>query len=238
MPNLKGDCSAASRSRAACRLSSGSQRLMLLYSKAGVSGLGVQTTACHPDQASDGCSRGACLGKDAGAWGAASPGLFRTALLWNDAVRRREGSALRSQTRGRGMTGSRQGHGCTNSGRAVAALPTRSPRRSALPGLGLFALLAVLVAGVGASSASAYECYSGNPNCASEGPLQHLVNLGGGASSTFFMPTTTTSFVYWRRRALRRSRRGTRLRSRISSRGLNTKTGATRTSTRCSRSTG
>ena len=78
------------------------------------------------------------------------------------------------------MTGSRQGHGCTNSGRAVAALPTRSPRRSALPGLGLFALLAVLVAGVGASSASAYECYSGNPNCASEGPLQHLVNLGGG----------------------------------------------------------
>ena len=95
------------------------------------------------------------------------------------------------------MTGSRQGHGCTNSGRAVAALPTGSPRRSALLGLGLFALLAVLVAGVGASSASAYECYSGNPNCAGQGSLQHLVNLGGGGSSTFFMPTTTTSFVYW-----------------------------------------
>jgi len=94
------------------------------------------------------------------------------------------------------MTGSRQGHGCTNSDRAVAALPTGSPRRFALLGLGLFAVLAVLAASLGAASASAWECYSGDPSCASQGPLQHLVKPGG-TSSVYFMPTTTTSVVYW-----------------------------------------
>ncbi len=91
------------------------------------------------------------------------------------------------------MTGSRQGRGCTGGGRSGAALPARSPRR--LAG-GLFALLAVLVASFGASSASAFECYSGDPSCATEGYLQHL-DKPGGSSSIFFMPRTTTSFVYW-----------------------------------------
>jgi len=93
------------------------------------------------------------------------------------------------------MTGSQQGHACTG-GRAAVALPTRNLRRFALLGLGLFAVLAVLVAGFGAASASAYECYSGNPNCALQGSLQHLVKPGG-TSSVYFMPRTTTSFVYW-----------------------------------------
>jgi IPT/TIG domain len=93
------------------------------------------------------------------------------------------------------MTGSRQGHGCTNSGRA-AAPPTRSPRRFAVLGLGLFALLAVMVASFGASSASAYECYSGSSECATEGSLQHL-DKPEASTSVFFMPKTTTSFVYW-----------------------------------------
>jgi hypothetical protein len=39
------------------------------------------------------------------------------------------------------MTGSRQGHGSTDGDRAVSALPTGSPRRFALLGLGLLAVL-------------------------------------------------------------------------------------------------
>jgi hypothetical protein len=93
------------------------------------------------------------------------------------------------------MTGSRQEPGCTIGGRAVAALPAGSPRRFALLGLGLFAVLAVLVASLGAASASAYECYSGNPDigeCTEQPLLQP-----GASTSVYFMPTTSTYFVYW-----------------------------------------
>jgi len=94
------------------------------------------------------------------------------------------------------MTGSRRGHGSTNSGRAASALLTGSPRRFALLALGLFASLALLAATLGAASASAWECYSGNPSCASQGPLQRLVTPGG-TSGAYYMSKTTTSFVYW-----------------------------------------
>ncbi len=94
------------------------------------------------------------------------------------------------------MTASRQEHGCATSDGAVAALPTGSPRRFALLGLGLFAALAVLASSLGAASASAFECYSGNENCKLQGSLQHL-DKPGGTSSVYYMPTTTTSFVYW-----------------------------------------
>ncbi len=93
------------------------------------------------------------------------------------------------------MTAPRQEHGCATSDGAVAARPAGSRRRFALLGLGLFAALAVLASSLGAASASAYECYSGNPNiglCS----LQHLIQPGGD-SSAYVMPTTTTSFVYW-----------------------------------------
>ena len=93
------------------------------------------------------------------------------------------------------MTGSQQGQGCTNSGRAPVRR-TRTPRRSALLGLGLFAVLAVLLAGFGASMASAYECYSGSLECNEKGSLQRL-QTPGGTSGAYYMSKTTTSFVYW-----------------------------------------
>ena len=79
------------------------------------------------------------------------------------------GAGYWDRKRGRGMTGSRRGHGSTNSDRAVAALPTGSPRRFALLALGLFAVAGAAGASLGAASASAYECYSGSPKC-SAGP--------------------------------------------------------------------
>ncbi len=94
------------------------------------------------------------------------------------------------------MTGSRRGHGSTNSGRAVSALLTGSPRRFALLALGLFASLALLAATLGAASASAYECYSGSTECNQTGPLQRLVTPDG-TSGAYYMSKTTTSFVYW-----------------------------------------
>jgi IPT/TIG domain len=93
------------------------------------------------------------------------------------------------------MTGSRRGHGSTNSGRA-AALRTGSPRRFARLALGLFASLALLAASLGAASASAYECYSGSPECSLKGPRQRLTTPGG-TSGVYYMSKTTTSFVYW-----------------------------------------
>jgi IPT/TIG domain/Phosphate-induced protein 1 conserved region len=59
-------------------------------------------------------------------------------------------------------------------------------------GLGLLVALAALIATFGAVNASAFECYSGDPECPNKGPNQHLVRLSGQV-----MPTTTTYFVYW-----------------------------------------
>jgi hypothetical protein len=90
------------------------------------------------------------------------------------------------------MTGSRKSIGCTISARAAAAPPSGSPRRFAA-GLGLLVALAALIATFGAANASAFECYSGNPNLG-ECNTQYLVGSVGGS---LVMPTTTTYFVYW-----------------------------------------
>lgn len=89
------------------------------------------------------------------------------------------------------MSGSRKRIGRTASDQTAAASCSESGRRFGA-GLGLLVALAALIATVGAVNASAFECYSGSPDCSSQGDLQALA-----PHSRVVMPTTTTYFVYW-----------------------------------------
>lgn len=93
------------------------------------------------------------------------------------------------------MSGSQRGSRFTIAARTTVTLPGWGPRRFAA-GLGLLVALAALMATLGAATASAYECYSGYPNCKGQGELQHLVQGAPGTPDSV-MPTTTTYFVYW-----------------------------------------
>lgn len=88
------------------------------------------------------------------------------------------------------MSGSRKRIGRTISDQAAA--PRGGSTRRLAAGLGPLVALAVLIASLGAVNASAYECYSGNTTCSTQGhtqPLNHRERQ--------VMPTTTTYFVYW-----------------------------------------
>ena len=89
------------------------------------------------------------------------------------------------------MSGSQRGNRVMIADRTAVTLPSGSARRFAA-GLGLLVALAALMATVGAVNASAFECYSGSPECSTHGHQQPLV-----PHSRLVMPTTTTYFVYW-----------------------------------------
>ena len=90
------------------------------------------------------------------------------------------------------MSRSRRGIARFTGGRSANGPRVRRVR-SWSAGLGLLlAVLAALIATLGATSASAWECYGTSPECTELGEEQHLT-----ATDPVVMPSTTTYFVYW-----------------------------------------